>query len=192
MTTPTAVAPAPAETRLAAALPVRWLVSLALAAALAPVALWRFGLDADGAVAVVFFGVLAVLAVKDLETRRIPNVVVLPAAAIVLAAVAVLRPSHALEALVAALAAAAFFVIPSIVTKGGVGLGDVKLAFLLGAALGRGVAVALLLGCLAASLAGVVLLVRHGSSARKTALPFAPFLALGAVLAVVLGAQHAL
>jgi len=192
VTTPTAVAPAPADTRFADSLPAKRRIALAAALALSPVALWRFGIDADGLVAVFFFGVLAVLAVKDLETRRIPNVIVLPAAAIVLAAVAVLRPSHALEALVAALAAAAFFVIPSIVTKGGVGLGDVKLALLLGAALGRGVAEALLLGCLAASVAGIVLLVRHGSSARKTALPFAPFLALGAVLAVVLGAQHAL
>ena len=60
-----------------------------------------------------------------------------------------------------------------------------------GAALGRGVAAALLLGCLAASVAGVTLLVRKGSGARKTAVPFAPFLALGAVAAIGLGAPHA-
>ena len=192
MTTPSAVAPAPAETRLAHALPLRRRVALASALALAPVALWRFGLGAEGFVGIFFFGALAVLAVKDLETRRIPNVIVLPAAAIVLAAVAVLRPGHAVEAVAAALAAAAFFVVPSIITKDGVGFGDVKLAFLLGAALGRGVAPALLLGCLAVSFVGVVLIVRHGSAARKTALPFAPFLALGAVVAVALGAPHAL
>jgi leader peptidase (prepilin peptidase)/N-methyltransferase len=71
-------------------------------------------------------------------------------------------------------------------------MGDVKLALLLGIALGRGVALALFLGCLAASIAGVVLLVRHGSSARKTAVPFAPFLVFGALAAIALGAPHAL
>ena len=200
MTTPTTVAPAaaaetapaPAPTRLADALPARRRVATAAALVLAPVALWRFGVDAEGLVAVLFFAVLAVLAVKDLEVQRIPNVIVLPATAIVLVAVAVLRPDRLLEASLAALAAAAFLFVPSVIAKGGVGLGDVKLALLLGAALGRGVAAALLIGCLAASVTGVVLLVRHGSAARKTAVPFAPFLVLGAVAAVALGAQHAL
>jgi leader peptidase (prepilin peptidase) / N-methyltransferase len=91
----------------------------------------------------------------------------------------------------AAFAAAAFLFLPSVLAKGGVGMVDVKLALLLGAALGRGVAVALFLGCLAASVAGVTLLVRNGSGARKTAVPFAPFLAFGAVAAIALGAQHA-
>jgi leader peptidase (prepilin peptidase) / N-methyltransferase len=73
-----------------------------------------------------------------------------------------------------------------------VGMGDIKLALLLGVALGKGVAAALLLGCLAASVVGVVLIARHGATARKTAVPFAPFLALGAVASIALGASHAL
>ena len=194
MSTPATVAPAPADarSRLADALPSRWRVATAAALLVAPVALWRFGVEAEGIVGVLFFAVLAFLAVKDVEEQRIPNVVVLPAAALVLLAVGVLRSDHALEAVLAALAAGAFLFVPSLLAKGGVGMGDVKLALLLGAALGRGVAAALLLGCLAASLAGVVLLVRHGSDARKKAIPFAPFLALGAVVAVALGAPHAL
>ena len=191
MTTPAHVAPAPSPSRLAHALPSRRRVALAAALLVAPVALWRFGVGAEGLVGVFFFAVLAVLAVKDLEERRIPNLIVLPATAIVLLSVAVLRPHHALEALLAAIAAATFLLLPSLLAKGGVGMGDVKLGLLLGAALGRGVAAALLLGCLAASVVGVTLLVRHGSSARKTALPFAPFLAVGALAAVALGAQHA-
>jgi leader peptidase (prepilin peptidase) / N-methyltransferase len=192
VTAPAGIAPAPATSRLANALPSRRRVATAAALLVAPVALWRFGVGAEGFVGVFFFAVLAVLALKDLEEQRIPNVIVLPAIAVVLLAVAVLRPHHALEALLAALAAGAFLFVPSLLAKGGVGMGDVKLALLLGAALGRGVAAALLLGCLAASVAGVTLLVRHGSSARKTAVPFAPFLALGALAAVALGAQHAL
>ena len=202
MTTPTSVAPAAAPApsslagrltgRFADALPERWRVTTVAALALAPVALWRFGLDAEGFVGVFFFAVLALLAMKDLEEQRIPNVIVLPATAVVLVAVAALQRGHLLEAILAALAAGAFLFVPSVIAKGGVGLGDVKLALLLGAALGRGVAAALLVGCLAASIYGVVLLVRHGSGARKTAVPFAPFLVLGALVAVALGAQHAL
>jgi len=194
VTTPATVAPAapaPPARRFADALPSRRRVALAAALLFAPVPLWRFGVGAEGLVGVLFFAVLAILAVKDMEEQRIPNVIVLPATAAMLLAVGVLRPHHALEALLAAAAAAAFLFLPSLLAKGGVGMGDVKLALLLGAALGRGVAAALLLGCLAASVVGVALLVRHGSGARKTAVPFAPFLALGAVAAVALGAQHA-
>jgi leader peptidase (prepilin peptidase) / N-methyltransferase len=192
VSTPASVAPAPSTSRLEDALPARRRVATAAALLVAPVALWRFGVGAEGLVGVFFFAVLVVLAFKDLEEQRIPNVIVLPATGIVLLAVGVLRPHHALEALVAALAAAAFLFVPSLLAKGGVGMGDVKLALLLGAALGWGVAAALLIGCLAASVGGITLLVRHGSGARKTAVPFAPFLALGAVAAVALGAQHAL
>ena len=192
MTTPATVAPvAPPARRLADALPSHRRFAVAAAVLFAPVALWRFGVGAEGIVGVLFFAVLAVLAVKDMEEQRIPNVIVLPATAAMLLAVGVLQPDHALEAALAAVAAAAFLFLPSLLAKGGVGMGDVKLALLLGAALGRGVAAALLLGCLAASVAGVALLVRNGSGARKTAVPFAPFLAIGAVAAIALGAQHA-
>ena len=191
MTSPATIASAPPARRFADALPSRRRVAVAAALLFAPVALWRYGIGAAGLVGVFFFAVLAVLAVKDIEEQRIPNVIVLPAAAVMLVAVAVLQPDHLLEAVLAAAAAAAFLFLPSFFTKGGVGMGDVKLALLLGAALGRGVATALLLGCLCASVAGIVLLVRHGGGARKTAVPFAPFLVLGAVAALALGAPHA-
>jgi prepilin signal peptidase PulO-like enzyme (type II secretory pathway) len=187
----TTVAP-PVPSALAAALPKRWRVATALALLAAPIAFWRFGVDAEGAIGVVFFAALSVLAMKDLEERRIPNLVVLPAAAIVLLGVAALRPHHLLEAVLAGLAAAAFLLLPSLFARGAVGMGDVKLAFLIGLALGRGVVLALLIGCLAASVAGGVLIFREGTSARKTAIAFAPFLALGAVAAVALGARLAL
>ena len=70
----------------------------------------------------------------------------------------------------------------------GLGMGDVKLALLLGAALGATVAVALMVGLLAALVPAVVLIVRQGQkAARKTAIPFAPFLAFGAVVALFAG-----
>src|SRR5207237_1255144 len=85
----------------------------------------------------------------------------------VFAATAILHPDRAVESAVAALGAAAFLLVPGLVARGAVGMGDVKLALLLGAALGRGVVTALLLGCAAASIAGLVLLVRHGAGARR-------------------------
>jgi leader peptidase (prepilin peptidase) / N-methyltransferase len=191
VTSPAAIAPAEARPGLDRALPERWRVAAACALLFALVPLLRFGIGADGLVGVFFVAVLAVLAVKDVEERRIPNVVVLPATAIVLAAVAALHSGRALEAILAGAAASAFLLLPSLFARGSVGMGDVKLALLLGVALGKGVAAALLLGCLAASIVGVVLIARHGAAARKTAVPFAPFLALGAVTAIALGAPHA-
>jgi len=70
------------------------------------------------------------------------------------------------------------------------GMGDVKLALLMGAALGRTVPVALMIGMLAALVPGLYLLARHGSAARKMRIPFGPFLALGSVVALFWG--HAL
>jgi prepilin signal peptidase PulO-like enzyme (type II secretory pathway) len=189
----TTAAPAPpAPSSLAAALPRRWRVATALSLLLAPIALWRFGIDAEGLVGIVFFAALAALALKDLEERRIPNVIVLPTAALVLLAVAVLQPHHLLEAVVAAFAAALFLLLPSLFSRGAVGMGDVKLGFLLGAALGRGIALALFLGCVCASVVGIRMIFREGASARKATVAFAPFLVLGAVAAVALGAAHAL
>jgi leader peptidase (prepilin peptidase)/N-methyltransferase len=67
------------------------------------------------------------------------------------------------------------------------GMGDVKLALLLGAMLGRTVPIALMLGMLAALLPSIVLVARHGSKARKMGIPLAPFLALGGVVALFAG-----
>jgi leader peptidase (prepilin peptidase) / N-methyltransferase len=72
----------------------------------------------------------------------------------------------------------------------GLGMGDVKLALLMGVALGRTVPVALFAGMIAALVPAVALLVRHRSKARKMGIPFAPFLAVGSVLALFAG--HAL
>ena len=66
-------------------------------------------------------------------------------------------------------------------------MGDVKLALLLGAMLGRTVPVALMIGMIAALVPAVVLFARHGSAARKMGIPFAPFLALGGIVALFFG-----
>jgi leader peptidase (prepilin peptidase)/N-methyltransferase len=145
----------------------------------------KFGLTWDAAVAAFFCGALVAVSATDFERRIIPNRIVVPAAAVVLAANTALHPS--VEWIAAGLGASLFLLIAALAYPAGMGMGDVKLALLLGVALGRTVPVAMLAGMLAALVPSVVLLARHGSAARKMAIPFGPFLALGGVLALFAG-----
>jgi leader peptidase (prepilin peptidase) / N-methyltransferase len=144
-----------------------------------------FGLSWDFVVATSFCAVLVAVSATDLERRIIPNVIVLPAAVVLLAAQTLLHPSVAWVA--GGLGAAAFFLAAALAYPGGMGMGDVKLALLLGVVLGRAVPVALLLGMLAALVPSFVLLARHGSAGRKMTIPFGPFLSLGGVVALFAG-----
>lgn len=132
---------------------------------------------------------LAVVTVTDLERRIIPNRV-LAASALAWAALAVpFAPETVAEGLIAAVAAGGFLLLVALAYPNGMGMGDVKLVALMGLYLGSSVAVGLLAGLLTGSVAGGILIARNGSAARKRAIPFGPFLALGAVLALFAGAQ---
>jgi leader peptidase (prepilin peptidase)/N-methyltransferase len=144
-----------------------------------------FGLSGKAFVSAFFCVVLVAVTATDLTHRIVPNRIVLPAAVIVLAAQTALEPSP--EWALGALGASGFLLLAALAYPAGMGMGDVKLALLLGAMLGRLVGVGLMLGMLAALLPSIVLLARHGSAARKMGIPFAPFLALGAVIALFAG-----
>jgi leader peptidase (prepilin peptidase)/N-methyltransferase len=144
-----------------------------------------FGLSAEAVVAAFFCAVLVAISATDLTHRIVPNRIVLPAAGLVLAAQTALHPSP--EWALGALGASGFLFVAALAYPAGMGMGDVKLALLLGAMLGRVVAVGLMLGMLAALVPSFFLLARHGSAARKMGIPFAPFLALGAVVALFTG-----
>ena len=148
---------------------------------------WKFGLTVHAAVAAFFCVVLVALSAIDLEHRIVPNRIVLPATVVVLAVqtARTLSPEWA----IAGLAASAFLFAAALAYPAGMGMGDVKLALLMGAVLGRTVGIALMVGMVSALVPGVVLLARHGSKARKMGVPFAPFLALGSVAALFVGAQ---
>jgi leader peptidase (prepilin peptidase) / N-methyltransferase len=135
-------------------------------------------------VSAVFAGVLVVLTAIDIERRIVPNKIVLPATAVVLVAQMVVHPDHRPEYVVATVGAGLFLLLPLLIYPAGMGLGDVKLALLLGAGLGAGVVMAFVVGLLAGFIAAVVILVKQGSAARKTAIPFVPFLALGGLVAL--------
>jgi leader peptidase (prepilin peptidase) / N-methyltransferase len=144
-----------------------------------------FGLTAEAAVAALFCAVLVVVSAIDLEHRIIPNRIVLPATAVVLLANTArdLTP----EWTIAALGASGFLLAAALAYPAGMGMGDVKLALFMGAALGKTVAVALMAGMLAAMIPGLFLFARHGSKARKMGIPFGPFLAIGSVVALFWG-----
>jgi leader peptidase (prepilin peptidase)/N-methyltransferase len=144
-----------------------------------------FGFTVRAAVAAFFCAVLVVVSAIDLEHRIIPNRIVLPAAAVCLVAQTALEPSP--EWAIAALGASGFLLVAALAYPGGMGMGDVKLALLMGAVLGRTVPVALMVGMLLALVPSLVLLARHGARARKMGIPFGPFLALGSVLALFWG-----
>jgi leader peptidase (prepilin peptidase)/N-methyltransferase len=146
---------------------------------------WKFGLSGTAFVAAFFCLCLVAVSATDLEHRIIPNKIVLPAAAIVLAANTALHPSP--QWAIAALGASGFLFAAALAYPAGMGMGDVKLALLMGAALGKYVPVALMIGMFAALVPGIYLLARHGSAARKMGVPFGPFLALGSVAALFAG-----
>jgi leader peptidase (prepilin peptidase)/N-methyltransferase len=97
----------------------------------------------------------------------------------------VLDPS--VEWIAAGLGAAAFFLIAALAYPGGMGMGDVKLALLLGVVLGRTVPVALLIGMISALVPSFAIIAKHGKAGRKMTIPFGPFLALGGVVALFAG-----
>ena len=151
------------------------------------VCLVRFGLSARGLIDGFVAAVLVVLAVIDFRRRILPNVIVLPAAGIVYLAQVTFFPHHALQWTVCSLGCAAFFLATLLAYPPGLGMGDVKLGLLLGAALGKSVIAALLFGFFGAAIVGVAMMVTQGAQARKKAIPLGPFLAGGALIILFFG-----
>ena len=146
----------------------------------------KFGISAEAFVSAVFAATLVVLSATDLERRIIPNKIVLPAAAFVLVAHIALHSGRSVEWTVAAFGAFLGFFVLALVNPAGLGMGDVKLAFLVGAGLGWNVLAALLLGTFAAGAYGVFLLLARGRSGLKTSFPLGPFLAAAALVVLFL------
>ena len=156
------------------------------AATLAAIVLLRYGLTAAAPIAALASAVLVVLSLIDIESRRLPNRIVLPAAALVLTARLATAPEHWAIWIGAALGAAGFLLAFALAFPAGLGMGDVKLALLLGAMLGTAVVPATVLGTLAGAAAAAVLLVRDGRRALGRTMPFGPFLAFGAIATALL------
>ncbi len=144
---------------------------------------------AEVTIDLVLVTMLAAVTLTDLERRIIPNKILLAGAILCLAIAAPTDPSGLPERLIAAAAAGGLPFLVVLAYPKGMGLGDVKLTATMGLFLGRAVAPALLIALLVGSLVGLALIARHGPQARKMAIPFGPFLALGGVAAMLVGDQ---
>lgn len=153
-----------------------------------PVAALAFAAHAPGAyalVAALIAAILVVVTATDLERRIIPNKVVLPATAIVLGGQLAISPDRFGHWVVFGCGAAALFLVPNLISRSLVGMGDAKLALLLGTGLGWGVIAALALAFTAVFPVAVYTLIRGGWKARRATLPFGPFLAFGALVVLI-------
>ncbi|MGN6871617.1 MAG: prepilin peptidase [Solirubrobacteraceae bacterium] len=160
------------------------LVAVALAAVVAAVQ----SSVADSVLRGLMVLALVPCAAIDIERRIIPNRITGPASVVALIAGLALDPGGELTRVLWALAAGGFLLVASLLRPGGMGMGDVKLTGMMGLFLGRSVVVALFAALIASVLTGVALATRRGVyAARKTALPFGPYLAFGGVLAAFVG-----
>jgi leader peptidase (prepilin peptidase)/N-methyltransferase len=165
------------------------LTELTLGALYAATVLVLWGDGGEVALGLVFVTMLVAITLTDLERRIIPNKILLVAAVVGAAIAAVADPGSLPERAIAAAAAGGLLFLAALAYPRGMGLGDVKLAAAMGIFLGRNVAPAILVALLAGSLVGLAMIAREGAAARKRAIPFGPFLALGGVAGLLAGDQ---
>jgi leader peptidase (prepilin peptidase)/N-methyltransferase len=146
------------------------------------------GADEDALLGLVLVLLLVPVTLIDLDHRIIPNRLMLIGAVLAPAIVLLTEPDAIAEHLIAAAAAGGFFLLAALAYPRGMGMGDVKLAAVLGLFLGRSVGPAVFFALLSGTLLGAAIIARKGAhEGRKTAVPFGPFLALGAVVALLAG-----
>jgi leader peptidase (prepilin peptidase)/N-methyltransferase len=169
-------------------IPARYpLVELAVGAAFAATAVVLHDDPAQLSLGLVLVAVLAAITLTDLERRVIPNAILLVGAVLAVGIAAATDPTSLSERAIAALAAGGFLLAAALVYPGGMGMGDVKLAAVMGLFLGAAVAAAMVTAVVAGALVGVGIMLARGAGARKHAVPFGPFLALGGVVALLTG-----
>jgi leader peptidase (prepilin peptidase)/N-methyltransferase len=148
----------------------------------------RFGADSDVWLPLAFVTLLVPVTLIDLDFHIIPNTLMIAGAIAALALVPAFDSGDGVEHLIAGAGALAFFLIAAVAYPAGMGMGDVKLAGVMGLFLGRAVAPAIFTALIAGTLVGVVIIARFGAAeGRKKGIPFGPWLALGGVVGVFAG-----
>jgi leader peptidase (prepilin peptidase)/N-methyltransferase len=160
--------------------------ALLISAVAAVAVLVRSGLSGWNVVAAATAAALVWVAAIDVETKLLPNRIVVPGTAVVLASTFFLGLHAFVEHALSALVAGGFLFAAAAVRPRDLGMGDAKLAMLLGALLGTQVLPALVIGFCLVALAGLVLVVVDGRRALKRHLPLGPFLAAGALATLLL------
>lgn len=165
------------------------LTELATGALYAATVLVLWGDTAQVALGLAFVTMLVAITLTDLERRIIPNKILLVGAIVAVAIAAASDPASLPERAIAAAGAGGLLLAAALAYPRGMGLGDVKLAATMGLFLGREVAPALFVALLAGSLVGLAMIASQGAGARKQAIPFGPFLALGGVVGLLVGEE---
>lgn len=165
------------------------LTELATGALFAAVGVAFHGEAAELLLGLVFVATLVAVTLTDLEQRLIPNKILLVAAVLGVAIAAVGETGSLPERVIAAAAAGGLLFAAALAYPRGMGLGDVKLAATMGLFLGRSVAPAIFVALLVGSLVGLAMIARRGAAARKQAIPFGPFLALGGLVGLFAGEE---
>jgi leader peptidase (prepilin peptidase)/N-methyltransferase len=163
-------------------------VELLTAATFAAVVAVR-GFDDDLVLELPFVTSLIALAGIDLDHKLLPNKIVYPMAVYGLVATAIVDTGDLVEHLIAGAGGFLFLFVAVLAYPRGMGMGDVKLAGAMGLYLGLSIVPAMLVAFLAGSLVGLGIIAREGAQARKKAVPFGVFLALGGIVGVLAGPE---
>ena len=148
----------------------------------------RFGADSDVWLPLVFVLLLVPITLIDLDHHIIPNVLTGIGAVAAVALVLAFDSDSIVEHLIAAVAAGGFFLLAAIVYPAGMGMGDVKLAAVMGLFLGRAVAPAIFAALIAGTVVGGIVIARYGAKeGRKKGIPFGPWLAFGSLVGLFAG-----
>jgi leader peptidase (prepilin peptidase)/N-methyltransferase len=146
------------------------------------------GADEDALLGIAFVLVLVPVTFIDIDHRIIPNKIMLIGAVVALALVAIFFTDDLPEHLIAAVAAGGFLLLAALAYPAGMGMGDVKLAAVMGLYLGRNVGPAMFAGLILGTVVGAVIIARKGArEGRKTAIPFGPYLAAGGLVGLFAG-----
>jgi leader peptidase (prepilin peptidase)/N-methyltransferase len=164
------------------------IVELLTAAVFAGVVATR-GFDSELVLELPFVACLIALAGIDLDHRLLPNKIIYPMAVYGLAATLLVDRGDTVEHLIAGAGAFTFLLVVALVYPAGMGMGDVKLAGAMGLFLGLSILPAMLAAFLSGSVVGLAIIVREGVAARKKAVPFGVFLALGGIVGVLAGSE---
>jgi leader peptidase (prepilin peptidase) / N-methyltransferase len=168
---------------------VRYPVVEALTAAVFAAIAIVGGVDSDLLLELPFAAALIAVAAIDLDQHVIPNRILLPAAVYGVVTAAFVATDDLPELLIAGSAAFLALLLVTLAHPAGMGMGDVKLAGVMGLYLGSAVAPALLVAFLAGTLVGLGMIVQDGPGARKRGVPFGPFLALGGLVGLLAGPE---
>ena len=160
----------------------------ALTAALFAAVGWHDGLSLELIPDLLFVSTLIVVTNTDLDLRIVPNKILFISALAGLIAQSIARPDEWLTWTISALAAFSVFFLVVMAYPKGMGMGDVKLAGVMGLYLGRSVGPALLIAFMLGTIVGLGVMAKKGmAEGRKTAVPFVPFMAIGGVIALFSG-----